>query len=63
VSDGWDAKAYRQHAAAWAQKPASLPEDHPERKFCYSIADAYAKLARLIAERRRSLRDGEDGDG
>jgi hypothetical protein len=27
------------------------------------IADAYAKLARLIAERRRSLCDDEDGDG
>ena len=44
----WDPEIYRQRAAAWRQKAASLPEEHAERQTCIEIAEGYEKLAHLL---------------
>ena len=51
MPDSWDPKIYRQRAAAWREKAASLPEEHRERQICLDIAEGYDELARLIEAR------------
>ena len=51
MPDSWDPEIYHQRAAAWREKAASLPEEHPERQICIDIADGYEQLARLIEVR------------
>jgi hypothetical protein len=49
----WDPTIYRERAAAWRNKAASLPDDHGERPLCVLIAESYEKLAALIEERKK----------
>ena len=51
MPDSWDPKIYRQRAAAWREKAASLPEEHRERQICLDIAEGYEKLPRVIEAR------------
>ena len=51
MPESWDPEIYRQRAAAWRQKAASLPEEHAERQTCLDIAESYERLARLIESR------------
>ena len=51
MPESWDPEIYRQRAAAWRQKAASLPEEHEEWQTCLDIAESYERLARLIESR------------
>ena len=48
MPESWDPEIYRQRAAAWRQKAASLPAEHAERQICIEIAEGYEKLAHLL---------------
>jgi hypothetical protein len=52
----WDPTIYRDRAAAWRNKAASLPENSKEQGLCVAIAQDYEKLAELIEERSGGLR-------
>ena len=52
MPETWDPTIYRERAAAWRNKAASLPDDHGERSLCVLIAENYEKLAALIEERK-----------
>jgi hypothetical protein len=52
MPETWDPTIYRERAAAWRNKAASLPEDSGERTLCVAIAADYEKLATLIEERK-----------
>ena len=51
MPEAWDPTIYRERAAAWRNKAASLPEDNGERALCVMIAENYEKLAALIEAR------------
>ena len=55
MPEAWDPTIYRERAAAWRNKAASLPEDSEERSLCVMIAEDYEKLAAVI-EQRSGLR-------
>jgi hypothetical protein len=44
---GWDAGVCRNRARAWLQKAESLPEGR-EREACFTLAEDYARFAKLI---------------
>jgi hypothetical protein len=50
MPDAWNAAIYRERAAAWRDKAATLPEDSRERDVCQEIAHAYDELADLIEQ-------------
>jgi hypothetical protein len=52
MPETWNPMTYRDRAAAWRNKAASLPEDHGVRSLCVMIAENYEKLAALIEERK-----------
>jgi hypothetical protein len=52
MPDVWNPTIYRERAAAWRNKAASLAEDSEARSLCVMIAENYEKLAAVIEERR-----------
>jgi hypothetical protein len=50
MPDAWNAAIYRERAAAWRDKAATLPEDSRVRDVCQEIAQAYDELADLIEQ-------------
>jgi hypothetical protein len=52
MPEAWDPTIYRERAAAWRSKAASLSEDSGERSLYVMIAENCEKLAALIEERK-----------
>ena len=50
MPDAWNAAVYRERAAAWRDKAATLPEGSRERDVCQDIAQGYDDLADLIEQ-------------
>ena len=50
MPDAWNAVIYRERAAAWRDKAATLPEGSRERDVCRDIAQGYDDLADLIEQ-------------
>ena len=48
MPNAWNAAIYRERAAAWRDKAATLPEGSRERDVCQEIANGYDHLADLI---------------
>jgi hypothetical protein len=53
MPDRWDPGVYRERAAAWRNKAATLPKDDPNRAPCLEIAEGYEKLADQLERRSR----------